>query len=394
MSSSVPASAIPWTTSAVDSTAPVTTDTLIRGWLNENGFDDLTDLSLTDLQALIAFLSQHTGVAGVSALLNQLKQLEAGWRASGNGEDKLSNQIDSLKFQIKFLDILAKNTTGMDALDEAKQASAGNLQKLEDAKKAILEGSLPWEEDNGAASRESAASLLAKLEELKALGFDLEALGLQDLYNGLTAAISAYDSAVAAAGGDATKVQLAGSQLRKTMAGEFKNYYLNSGYSDLHGLVMREQDIIEGENTYQDYLAVPMDENWRPNSVGASREDIQKSYDEAYRMYKDAEARGDVDAMNYFRERMTILRTAGEQLDAGETNPLIVIIEMYTSLLNLDSVRLTDLRQEALDAGNQELADKIKTRIDEIGQLIQEIVKGEVKLLENEQNLMASIPTR
>lgn len=394
MSSSVTAAAIPWTTSAVDSTAPVTTDTLIRGWLNENGFDDLTDLSLTDLQALIAFLSQHTGVAGVSALLNQLKQLEAGWRSSGNGEDELSNQIDNLKFQIKFLDILAKNTTGVDALDEAKQASTGNLQKLEDAKKAILEGSLPWEEDNGAASRESAASLLAKLEELKALGFDLEALGLQDLYNGLTAAISAYDSAVAAAGGDTTKVQLAGSQLRKTMAGEFKNYYLNSGYSDLHGLVMREQDIIEGENTYQDYLAVPMDENWRPNSVGASREDIQKSYDEAYRMYKDAEARGDVDAMNYFRERMTILRTAGEQLDTGETNPLIVIVEMYTSLLNLDSVRLTNLRQEALDAGNQELADKIKTRIDEIGQLIQEIVKGEVKLLENEQNLMASIPTR
>lgn len=212
MSSSVPAAAIPWTTSAVDSTAPVTTDTLIRGWLNENGFDDLTDLSLTDLQALIAFLSQHTGVAGVSALLNQLKQLEAGWRSSGNGEDELSNQIDNLKFQIKFLDILAKNTTGVDALDEAKQSSTGNLQKLEDAKKAILEGSLPWEED--------------------------------------------------------------------------------------------------------------------------------------------------------------------------------------TSLLNLDSVRLTNLRQEALDAGNQELADKIKTRIDEIGQLIQEIVKGEVKLLENEQNLMASIPTR
>ena len=42
-----------------------------------------------------------------------------------------------MKFQSKFLNSRAKNTAGVGALAEAKQASTGNLQNLEEAKKAI-----------------------------------------------------------------------------------------------------------------------------------------------------------------------------------------------------------------------------------------------------------------
>ena len=174
---SVPATTpVPWVESTIDPAAPSSVDTLIRSWLNQNGFDDLTELSPQQLQQLITFLSQHTAVPGVNALLAQLKELQADWKASGNSEDKLSNAIDNLKFQQRFLNILANSTTGQDGLDQAKETVNSSLTQLEDVKRATLEGSLPLDQDSGPATE---ASIVGLLEKLEALGIEnLEALGL------------------------------------------------------------------------------------------------------------------------------------------------------------------------------------------------------------------------
>lgn len=389
---SVPATTpVPWVESTVDTTAPSSVDSLIRSWLNQNGFDDLTELSPQHLQQLITFLSRHTAVSGVNALLTQLRDLQADWKASGKSEDKLSNEIDELKLQQRFLTILAKSTTGQDGLDQAKQSVSSKLTPLEEIKRAVLEGSLPLDQDSGP---QTEASTVALLEKLEALGVDqLEALGLLDLFNSLTTALSNYRSALAAAGGDQTKINMAGSEFRQDVAMARKAHLLSTGLSDSHGLVQREQNTIESEDVYQDYLATPMDENWKADAPGITAEDIQSAYDEAHRMYKDAEARGDQDTMNFFRERMTILRTAVDALNSGEENPFIVIVRMYISLLNLDIMRLKNLKVRALAADNQDLASRIQERMDTIGQLIQEIMKGQVKLLQGVENSMASIRT-
>lgn len=387
---SVPATTpVPWVESTIDPAAPSSVDTLIRSWLNQNGFDDLTELSPQQLQQLITFLSQHTAVPGVNALLAQLKELQADWKASGNSEDKLSNAIDNLKFQQRFLNILANSTTGQDGLDQAKETVNSSLTQLEDVKRATLEGSLPLDQDSGPATE---ASIVGLLEKLEALGIEnLEALGLLDLFNNLTTALNDYRSALSAAGGDQTKINMAGSEFRQDVAMARKAHLLSTGLPDSHGLVQREQNTIESEDVYQDYLATPMDENWKADSPGITAEDIESAYDEAHRMYKDAEARGDQDTMNFFRERMTILRTAVDALNSGEENPFIVIVSMYISLLNLDLTRLQTLKVRALDVGNQDLASRIQERMDTIGQLIQEIIKGQVKLLQGVENNMASI---
>ncbi|BET27547.1 hypothetical protein EV673_1782 [Limnobacter thiooxidans] len=374
-------------------TPPITADSLIQDWMDKNGIEDLSKLSLTDLQNLIKSLSKTPNASGVSSILSQLKQQENAWKSAGNGKNELSNKIDELKFQQKCIDTLAKATKGPDELDTASKTIATSLQGLEKLNNTLLKGSLSWEEDSGPATKEAITSLLAQLDGLKAAGQDLEKLGLQGLYTQMTEANATYTSALTAAGTDDAKTKIAGSDLRKNLATAFKEYYLSAGLSETHGLVQREGDTAKGESVYQGFLTTPMDENWRPHSAGSSKKEVQNALDESHRMFKEAEAKGDTDGMKYFKERMGLLRTAGEKLADGKTRPLVAVVEMYIGLINLDSVRLTGLRQNALDAGEQDLADKIKTRIDEIGQLIQEVVKGQVKLLDNEQNMMAAIRT-
>lgn len=382
---------VPWVESKVDPAAPSSVDSLVRSFLNQKGVQDLTQLTPQDLQALLTFLQQNSTVPGVNALITQLTELQTNWSASINSEDKLSNAINDLKFQGQLLDILANSTTGQDGLDSAKTNVNNAMTSLEDVKKAILQGSLSLDQDDGPATEKAVTDLLGKLDALKNSGVDLNTLGLQGLYDDLTAALSSYHTNMNAAGGDTKQQDLAGSQFRKDVAGARKDHLLSTGLSENHGLVQKEQDVMDSEDVYQDYLNTPMDENWRPDTPGTTVTSIKNSYKEAERMYKDAEAKGDQDGMNYFRERMTILRTGIEQLESGGENPLIVIVTMYISLLNLDTVRLETLRVRALDSNNQALADRISERIDTIGQLIQEITKGEIKLLSGVENIMSVI---
>jgi hypothetical protein len=384
-------SPVPWTNSPVDSTAPNNIDSAVRTWLNQQGIQDLTQLTPENLQALMTFLQQHATVPGAPDLLAKLTELQTNWKASTTGQDKLSNAINTLKFQQQFVGLLANATTGQDGLDTAKNAIEGPLNALENLQKAILQGSMSIDKDSGRATEKAVTDMLAQLDALKNSGVDLKSLGLQGLYDNLTQALNEYHAAVAEAGGDPVKLDMAGSIFRKAVATVRKDYLVSTGLSATHGLVQKEQDVIEGEDVYQDYLNTPRDENWKPAAPGVTLRDFQNAYKEAERMYNDAKAHGDQDGMNYFRERMNIIRTGIEGLESGKENTLIVIVTMYVSLLNLDTVRLETLRVRALDSGNQKLADRISERIDTINQLIQEINKGQTRLLSGVENIMASV---
>lgn len=384
-------SPVPWTNSTVDPAAPASTDSLVRSWLNQQGAQDITQLSPKDLQALIAFLQQNASTLGVNTLLARLTELQTNWTASTNGSDKLSNAINDLKFKDQFLSTLANTTTGQDGLDTAKSNIDSALNSLEGVQKSVLEGSLSIDQDSGPGTEKAVDGMLQKLDDLKNSGADLNALGLQGLYDNLKTALDSYRANVESAGNDTTKLDMVGSQFRKDVAGARKDYLVSTGLSENHGLVQKEQDVIDGEDTYQDYLITPKDENWRPDTPGTTVKEIKNAYKEAERMYKDAESSGDQDNMNYFRERMNVLRTGIEQLESGTENPLIVMVTMYVGLLNLDTVRLETLRVRALDSNNQSLADRISERIDTIGQLIQEINKGQIKLLSGVENILSSV---
>lgn len=384
-------SPVSWTNSTVDPVAPANADSLVRSWLNQQGVQDLTQLSPKDVQALISFLQQNASAPGVNTLLAKLTDLQTNWTASTNGPDKLSNAINDLKFKDQFLDSMASTTTGQDGLDTAKSNIDSAMNTLEGVQKAILQGSLSIDKDSGPGTEKAATDLLAKLDSLKDSGVDLNALGLQGLHDSVKTALETYQSGMKSAGDDTPKQDMVGSQFRKDVAGARKDYLVSTGLTDAHGLVQKEQDVIDGEDTYQDYLRTPKDENWRPDTPGTTVKDIKNAYKEAERMYKDAESSGDQDNMNYFRERMNVLRTGIEQLEAGKENPLIAIVTMYVGLLNLDTVRLETLRVRALDSNNQSLADRISERIDSIGQLIQEINKGQIKLLSGVENIMSSV---
>lgn len=382
---------VPWTNSNVDPAATPSTDSLVRSWLNQNGVKDLTQMSAKDLEALIAFLNQNTTVPGVSNLVQQLTQLQTEWAASSNNGDKLTSSIDSLKHQSKLLDILANTTTGQDGLDTAKTNIDGALKTLENLKKSVLQGTLGLDKDDGQGTKKSVENLLAQMDELKNNGVDLSSLGLQGLYDQLKSALDNYSKALEAAGDDPTKVSLAGSQFRQEVASAKKEYLLSTGLPENHALVENETNAVKSEDIYQKYLTTPMDENWRPDTPGTTVTSIENAYKEAERMYQDAVSRGDTDSVNFFRERMSILGKGVADLKAGKENTLVVIVTMYTSLLTLDTVRLETLKVRALDANNQSLADKINQRIESIGQLIQEIFKGEVKLLGAVENSLASV---
>jgi hypothetical protein len=384
-------SPVSWTDSAVDPAAPSSADSSVRSWLNQQGVQDITQLSPKDLQALIAFLQQNATAPGVNTLLAKLTELQTNWTASTSGQDKLSNAINDLKFKDQFLSTLANTTTGNDGLDTAKSNIDGALSSLEGVQKSILEGSISIDQDSGPSTEKAVTGMLEKLDSLKNSGADLNALGLQGMYDSLKTALDSYHSGVESSGDDSTKLDMVGSQFRKDVAGARKDYLVSTGLSENHGLVQKEQDVIDGEDTYQDYLRTPKDENWRPDTPGTTVKDIKNAYKEAERMYKDAESSGDQDSMNFFRERMNVLRTGIEQLESGKENPLIVIVTMYVSLLNLDTVRLETLRVRALDSNNQSLADRISERIDTIGQLIQEINKGQMKLLSGVENILNSV---
>ena len=64
-------------------TPPVTADSLIQDWMDKNGIEDLSKLSLTDLQNLIKSLSKTPNASGVSSILSQLKQQENAWKSAG-----------------------------------------------------------------------------------------------------------------------------------------------------------------------------------------------------------------------------------------------------------------------------------------------------------------------
>lgn len=384
-------SPVPWTNSPVDSTAPNNIDSVIRSWLNQQGLQDLTQLTPENLQALMTFLQQHSSVPGAADLLTKLTELQSSWKASTTGQDKLANAINTLKFQQQFVGLLANATTGQDGLDTAKSSIEGPLNALEKVQRAILQGSMSIDKDSGRATEAAVTDMLAQLDALKNSGADLKSLGLQGLYDNLTQALNQYHTAVAEAGGDPVKLDMAGSVFRQAVATARKDYLVSTGLSETHGLVQKELDVIEGEDVYQDYLNTPRDENWKPAAPGVTLRDFKNAYKEAERMYNDAKAHGDQDGMNYFRERMNIIRTGIEGLESGKENTLIVIVTMYISLLNLDTVRLETLRVRALDSGNQKLADRISERIDTINQLIQEINKGQTRLLSGVENIMASV---
>lgn len=382
---------VSWTNSNVDPAASPSTDSLVRSWLNQNGIKDLTQMSAKDLEALIAFLNQNTTVPGVSNLVQQLTQLQTEWAASSNSGDKLTATIDGLKHQSKFLDILAQTTTGQDGLDTAKSNIDSALKPLENLKKALLQGTLSLDKDDGQGTKKNVENLLAQMDELKNNGADLGSLGLQNLYDQLKTALDSYSKALQEAGDDPTKISLAGSHFRQDVASAKKEYLLSTGLPENHALVENEANASKSEDVYQKFLTTPMDENWRPDAPGTTVTSIENAYKEAERMYQDAVSRGDTDSVNYFRERMSILGKGVADLKAGKENTLVVIVTMYTSLLTLDTVRLETLKVRALDANNQSLADKINQRIESIGQLIQEIFKGEVKLLGAVENSLASV---
>jgi hypothetical protein len=366
----------------VDSTTQApTVSNAVQLWLNNQNLD-MANLTKEDLAALIAFLkTQYADSPQITAFVQKLEGLQRQWSAAAPGRDKVQNEVKDIDFQVRFLTMLNGVVPGDNAIDQALRELPKAKQSLTDFARLVSSPPIDWSSDQNAT--QSLAFVNDLLEKLEAMTPEQrQALGLDGLYNNLNAAKTAYDSAVAAAAGDTTKLAMAQSSFR-TAVGEAVVEHLSESGNGSGTLAASWREELQQEANYYDFLTIPMDEKWVPPPTGYTVESLDDAWSEADRMYKAAVARGDTVAANYFSERKEIISNARMELEKAKSpyERFVVSIHLYMDLLGLNEARLNALWLGVKDT-DQTLADKIQERIKLVKDLQSEVKKGGTDLLE------------
>ena len=320
-------------------------------------------------------------IAQLSSVITGLEAVRIRFQSAA-GLDGLSAEINRLETTRDLLGLIQQPVS---------QEFLTRLNDLKQLKETVLNIASGWSVDDPESAKAPLTHLLNSLRSLDTS--DRDRFGLSGLLRDLETTFSRLDAATQSAGANGTRQIFAQSQFRESAATAVQRYFQSAGIPENSIWSQAAYRSIRTERIYQDLVTTPLDENREvPDVSGFSVEELDEDFRLATAQYKLALEQNNPTNMKYWLGRLQHIEECRNRVATGlsASDALGVSSTLILDLLSLNKARLEALKENVLSQGNmrsssetQDIADRIKSRIEFIDQRISAILKGLVDAMQS-----------